>query len=134
MDTACTGNGWKKRPLWQAFADGFQGIGEASGERIMRIIWVCVALSAVIGLMRGLHLLGWIFLIAYAGILMALEHINNVIERQEKRINELLVLLKLQDGEWNIHSRYILHQATASVLTLGLSGLIAGVLVLIYNP
>lgn len=133
MDTG-NGNGWKERSLVRAFLDGFQGIGEASSERIMRIIWVCIALSAAIGVMRGLHLLGWIFFIAYAGILIALEHINNVIERQEKRMNALLIHLNLQNGEWNVHSRYILHQMTAAVLVWGITGLAAGILVLIYNP
>lgn len=134
MDTAPTGNGWKKRPLVRAFVDGFQGIGEASHERIMRILWVCVALSVVIGVIRGLHLLGWIFFIAYTGMLISREHDNNVHERQEKWRNQLMVQLEIQGRVWNEDTRYILHQATASVLTLGLSGLIAGILVLIYNP
>lgn len=133
MDTEHT-NGWKKRPIWRAFADGFQGIAEASGERIMRIIWMCVGLSVVIGILRGLHPLGWIFLAAYSGMLISREHDNSVHERQEQWRNRVMVHLGLQGEPWNADTRYILHQATASVLTLGLSGLIAGTLILIYNP
>lgn len=133
MDTK-DGNGWKKRPLWKAFADGFQGIGEASGQRIMGILWACVVIAVIIGFLRGLRPLGWIFLVAYTGMLVSREHDNNVHERQERRWNRVAVQLGLQNGEWNEHSRYILHQATASVLTLGIAALIAGILVLIYNP
>lgn len=134
MDITKTGNGWKKRPLWKAFADGFQGIGEAAGERIFRILWVCVGIAVIIGIARGLGPLGWIFLAAYTGMLISREHDNNVHERQEQWRNRVMAHLGLQGDEWNTDTRYILHQATASVLTLGLSGLIAGVLVLIYNP
>ena len=129
-----TGNGWKRRSLWRAFADGFEGIGEAKGERIMRIIWVCVGISAAIGVARPLKELGWIFLTAYTGMLIALEHINNVIGRQENWRNRVMVHLRLQDGEWNEDTRYILHQATAAVLVLGITGLVAGTMVLVYNP
>ena len=135
MDTINrNGNGWKKRPLWTAFADGFQGIAQASHERIMRILWACVALAVVIGAVRGLHTLGWIFLVAYTGMLLSREHDNSVHERQEARWNRAMVQLDLQREDYNADTRYILHQATASVLILGISGLIAGILVLIYNP
>lgn len=137
MDTEYR-NGWKKRPLWQAFADGFQGIGEASRERIMRVTWGCLIAMALaltlVGIIRGFKPLGWILLIASAGVLISREHDNSARERQEHRLNKMAVQLGLQNGEWNEHTRYILHQSTASVLVLGLSGLIAGTLVLIYNP
>ena len=133
MDTKDT-NGWKKRPLASAFADGFQGIARAASERIMQILWTCVVLAVIIGIVRGLHPLGWVFLVAYTGMLISREHDNNVHERQERRFNRLMGELRLQNGEWNADSRYILHQATASVLTLGISGLIAGILVLYFNP
>ena len=128
------GNGWKRRPLGQAFVDGFQGIGEASRERIMRIIYACIAISAVIGVVRGLKELGWIFLVAYSGMLISREHDNNVHERQEQWRNRFMAEIKSQQEEWNEDTRYILHQATASVLTLGVFGLIAAILVLVFNP
>lgn len=134
MSVPQSGNGWKRRPLWRAFADGFEGIDEAKGERIMLIIWACVGISAAIGVALPLKELGWIFLTAYAGMLIALEHINNVIERQERWRNRVMTHLGLQPEERNDDTRYILHQATAAVLVLGITGLVAGALVLRYNP
>ncbi|OGL64620.1 hypothetical protein A3B21_02725 [Candidatus Uhrbacteria bacterium RIFCSPLOWO2_01_FULL_47_24] len=128
------------RNFWRALCDGFNGLSEGMRGKTMQIMYGLIALSATAAFIFEIHIVSWILLIAFSGVFLSLEHRNNVTETQEDRFNRLVTDLKragleLPEWEaWNEETRYIKHQASASVLAFGICGLIAGILVLIYNP
>lgn len=129
-----------QRSFWLSLRDAFDGLVVGSKGKVMRIIYGLLVLSALMGVLRGANIVGWILLSAFGGAFVSHECTNNAWERHEDRLNRLIRELKksgVQLNGWeeeNSDSLYIKHQSAASVLAFGLGALIAGLLVFFFNP